>query len=420
MDPVRPILKHIMISDIVELRQGLMTENFRRPEVRSEYKDSFTFSIMTKARSIDFICPSAEVMEIWLSGLRFLMNRLEKGMSSLHRKVATRLSMELEERADSLEVKWALLARLRRGGFLLKFARAGNQSANPHERFFCVSDDTKYLTWISGDNLTKKTVDLTAVKEVRLVTDKSLHWFHLARMVDHAEYSFSLIGSNGVTLINICAPNEQTFRVWVKGLTAIVDNYKVQRNSTKKDTVSASIHEQRKAANIYDNGFYLTFECIEGKERAASVKGGGATYGEQGSSLAERLTEEKRSHQSSIGEGLISTNPILYFKDSEDECISRCSEVSVSVQAQDQSGHSGKRSKEEGEDASSKRKLRLRQGQAHPEVKQEDLRRRDNQITKEDLKDRSAGCLGECKPCPDDRYASILAYVEMIPLLIMH
>jgi len=73
--------KYIWISDIVEIRSGQRTTNFSR--VPNRFKTSPSFSIITATRSIDLVCPSNEICEVWQWGLRWLTKRL--GGSSINR-----------------------------------------------------------------------------------------------------------------------------------------------------------------------------------------------------------------------------------------------------------------------------------------------------------------------------------------------
>jgi len=139
-DPVRPATKQVFLTEVQDIRMGMRTANFKRlestffgpslppssslfqtNEKNSNKGEKFrggqtaAFSIITQERTIDILCPSPEVMDQWVMGLRFLVDRLRPLPPSL---------------PPSLD-KWMILARLRRGGFLLKFGQIGR----PHERY---------------------------------------------------------------------------------------------------------------------------------------------------------------------------------------------------------------------------------------------------------------------------------------------
>ena len=132
-DPVRPATKQVFLTEVQDIRMGMRTANFKRLESAffgpappaagpGAGKDKFrgrgagAFSIITQERTIDILCPSPAVMDQWVTGLRFLVERLRP----LPRSVTVSGEME----------RAVVLARLRRGGFLLKFGQIGR----PHER----------------------------------------------------------------------------------------------------------------------------------------------------------------------------------------------------------------------------------------------------------------------------------------------
>ncbi len=95
---------------------GMRTANFKRVEGVEKFRGRAAFSIITQERTIDILCPTAEIMDQWVLGLRFLVDRLRPPPSSLS--------------SPPLMDHWSVMAHLRRGGFLLKFGQIGRA----HER----------------------------------------------------------------------------------------------------------------------------------------------------------------------------------------------------------------------------------------------------------------------------------------------
>lgn len=242
-DPVRPVFKWIFLTEVQDIRMGMMTANFRRIEGQEKFETKFrgghAFSIITKDRTVDILCPTAEVMEQWVLGLRLLVNRL---------------TLPPQKLLTSTDV-WDALAHLRKGSYLLKFGHSGK----PHERYFGVSGNAKMLFWTMGENAVKgihKSVDLTTVKEVRSVSHDSFRVRlaeFLSKGVDDIKYGFSLLNAAGAILINLCAPNEEEYNIWMRGLELIVANF--------QNTDAGGItHTQALEAQPIYGGNYLVFQ----------------------------------------------------------------------------------------------------------------------------------------------------------------
>jgi len=225
---------------------GMCTANFRRIEGVEKYRSHSAFSIITKDRTIDILCPTPEIMDQWVLGLRFLVERL-------------RSPPVIQPRIDD---HWTLMARLRRGSFLLKFGHSGK----PHERYFRVSGNMKLLFWTAGENPIKglhKSVELTVIKEVRLLSQNPVVAQRgnriaelLSKGVEDCEFGFSLLNSLGQAVINLVAPNREEFLNWTKGLELILKNF-----SNPEGTQPREIVHSEDDAPVYDRGDYLEFDA---------------------------------------------------------------------------------------------------------------------------------------------------------------
>jgi hypothetical protein len=56
---------------------GMRTANFRRIEHVEKFRGRAAFSIITHDRTLDILCPTPEIMDQWVFGLRFLVGRLQ-------------------------------------------------------------------------------------------------------------------------------------------------------------------------------------------------------------------------------------------------------------------------------------------------------------------------------------------------------
>lgn len=112
---------------------GMRTANFRRIEHLEKFRGRAAFSIITHDRTLDILCPTPEIMDQWVFGLRFLVGRLQPSPSTAP--------------SPAYYDQWTIMARLRRGGFLLKFGHNGK----PHERYFRVAGNMKMMFWTSGE-----------------------------------------------------------------------------------------------------------------------------------------------------------------------------------------------------------------------------------------------------------------------------
>ena len=152
----------MFLTEVQDIRLGTRTANFNRSEgLPARYNGMAAFSIVTRDRTIDLLCPDWPAVDRWARGLAFLVVRLRPPP----------LPLTLEEDP------WTIIAHLRRGGFLLKFGQIGT----PHERFFRVSADMRQLLWRRGEEggggererggeaqQQYRTVDLSRVSTVRL------------------------------------------------------------------------------------------------------------------------------------------------------------------------------------------------------------------------------------------------------------
>ncbi len=268
-------LLQVFLTEVQEIRMGMRTANFKRLEgmglvlalgpdgkekakQRWEHHELAAFSIVTQNRTIDILCPTPEVMDHWVLGLRFLVDRLRPPPPAFPAAAA-----ELDH--------WAVMARLRRGGFLLKFGQIGR----PHERYFRVSASMRQMLWAAGDpcagsgygnggyggnnggngngqlrdagsagagglqagalGIEHKAVDLSGIHGVRLFrhaqpggvapvfTVPSLHPF--SRGVDDYQYGFSLLNAQGQAKLNLVAPNAYEYGLWTRGFELIVRHF---------------------------------------------------------------------------------------------------------------------------------------------------------------------------------------------------
>lgn len=248
-DPVRPATKQVFLTEVQDIRMGMRTANFRRIENVEKFRGRAAFSIITQDRTIDILCPTPEIMDQVVLGLRFLVDRLRPPPPAIP--------------ASGLD-RFTLMARLRRGGFMLKFGQIGR----PHERYFRVSANMKTLTWTSGETPGKgehKTVDLTGIKDVRLfrhaqpgVAAVMPNLNLLSKSVDDLQFGFSLINQAGQADINLVAPNAFEYGIWTRGLELIVRNFQDEENMAL--ATPTSVFGGDHAPPIYDRGDYLEFD----------------------------------------------------------------------------------------------------------------------------------------------------------------
>jgi hypothetical protein len=244
-DPVRPVFKSMFLVEVQDIRMGMRTANFRRIENVEKFRGRPAFSIITQNRTVDILCPTPEVMDQWVLGLRFLVERLRPPSLAMPRSSGD---------------QWMIMARLRRGSFLLKFGHSGR----PHERYFCVSGNMKMVFWTSGENPVKgqhKSVDLTAVREIRLLNQAgagnapSMPMPKLVRnRVDDLKFGFSLVNQAGQPIINFVASNKEEFDLWTEGLQMIV-GYFQNPSSPPLQHAESEVHPP-----VYDRGDYLAFD----------------------------------------------------------------------------------------------------------------------------------------------------------------
>ncbi|GMH65850.1 hypothetical protein TL16_g04297 [Triparma laevis f. inornata] len=233
------------------------------------------FSIFTKDRSIDIICPSLEVMNEWVRGLNMLRNRftmLPTATPSLRNSSLTmgggggpHVKMELNEAVkkylenpscynteEVLYLKRIVCARMGFGDYFLKFAHMGK----PHERFFRLKRDLKSIFWTGGNQGNKaKFVSLLDVAEIRLMEDlpeddtvnikglrirSTLAVAAANTITDTANFNpkmsslgFSLIDHEGERILNLISPNANLLQMWLFGLRTksreLVDSERLQK-----------------------------------------------------------------------------------------------------------------------------------------------------------------------------------------------
>jgi len=278
----KPAEKHVAFADISDVRVGATSPNFQRyygqdkfaavPDIANAAASKSLpdggakacFSIFTKDRTIDVICPSLEVMNEWVRGLNLLRARFTLAPNvtpSLRHSSLTmgvgeggHVKMQINEaikkyvkdpqsfnEEETLYLKRIVIGRMCFGDSFLKFAHMGK----PHERFFRLRRDLKSVLWSGGSQGKKaKFVSLIDVAEVRTMEDlpeddtvnikgvKIRSTFAVAaadRLTDTGNLNvrtsglgFSLVDREGERLLNLIAPNANLLELWLFGFKCIL------------------------------------------------------------------------------------------------------------------------------------------------------------------------------------------------------
>jgi len=260
--------KVISIELLQEVRVGRHTTNFKRYEHLHPNRPAF--SIITSNRTIDLMCDTPEILNYWVSGLNFCINRLKEKTTSDHEPLqpANFLSMgppalvhddssglmKGDGTQEDLHKSWCIIAELRRGWHLLKFG--GNKK--PHERFFRLSKDMRTLEWtthISADQnaisslIHKKQPKLkqlslslvTEIKKINVNRKKKvrMRFSSTNRTKSDLKYDFSLcfvlMGSRNKELLTLLAPNQDQYNLWTVGLELVIENLKKAISEEQED-----------------------------------------------------------------------------------------------------------------------------------------------------------------------------------------
>jgi len=261
----------LLLSEVLDILVGGVSANFLRHygEAASQVAEEVrapkaAFSLMTKDRSIDVICPTLESMNEWVRGLKYLINRLTttgkdeiesvQGIAGLDKDAeklgvvegVKRWSKEKEKwnQEEVMSLKRLTLSRLIIGSSLLKFLHVGK----PHERFFTLHQSLRHLLWEGGrEGKKSKRVNLLEVKEIRTQGDFGKEYsvnvkgFHVKNKLaasliketvpglkdkkeqthqthEGADYGITLVDFDGERVLNLIAPNEGVYIVWLYGL----------------------------------------------------------------------------------------------------------------------------------------------------------------------------------------------------------
>ena len=220
------------------------------------------FSLMTKDRSIDVICPTLESMNEWVRGLKYLISRLTPSAKDEVESVQEPEGLEMKGEGFSvvegvrrwskgrsafneeevMSLKRSAISRLILGSSLLKFLHLGK----PHERFFTLHHSLRHLLWEGGRNNKSKRVNLLEIKEVQTMDEVgkegrgegvNIKGFHVknklaasvimetvpglkkdSTQLGAANFGLTLVDFDGERVLNLIAPNEGAYMVWLQGL----------------------------------------------------------------------------------------------------------------------------------------------------------------------------------------------------------
>jgi serine/threonine protein kinase len=163
----------IEIKDILEVKVGFATENFRLQtgHQASSLSVSCSFSIVTANRSLDITCESSSHRDLWVWGVRYLLNRHRESQSAGNRLISelklfyfssqqtalhslqrlTLVSLPANPSSfqshEYLNLLRSLVYRLQRGDIIVKF----KSNRKVHAKRIFLSPDLTEIVWNMKD-----------------------------------------------------------------------------------------------------------------------------------------------------------------------------------------------------------------------------------------------------------------------------
>jgi serine/threonine protein kinase len=338
--------KMVRFEDIVSINVGATTPNFQRfygedPKIEPSQPKA-AFSIMTKDRSIDVICPNIEIMNEWVRGLNMLIGRftlnpaatpsvrncfVSIGGDGAKVDVITAIkryqtSPQEYNHEEILHLKRVVVGQMMLGDHFLKYRHMGK----PHERFFRIHRDIQTIYWSGGEKQNKnKTLSLMDVVEVRKdfspvglgedsvekgeskkvnikgVTIKSNLVAGAAKKVADSrdynpkdtEYCFSLINDEGERVLSLICPNKNSFDLWTFGFNCVLEE--LDETGIRNIEDVAEEKKEKKRENTYMKRFNLRRKSSSSKRLMRGNQSSKELGGEEKKNSVEPEPDSDRS-----------------------------------------------------------------------------------------------------------------------------